>query len=343
MIEHAKIIEEASLIEDTNMNDEADLRRLPGLRFPGRAGEPVSRQNQVGWQMFFGPSPESPKHLIQLATYASRWLKAAVEVLEETKGTGEWDDVLQKAAERLQARDRRKEWTAGATQADRGAVMMTIVGARELHLKMRGQKVGGLRGRRPRNIPKGFRPFLASLDRWIEASVWLRLSQAISGPHVDEGNEDAKKTTAKRAFTPVEATEELPMKKARYFESTSSSMRDEGSQTALSATGYLSEDENVSNSPTPPQNSANNVDLIGVVERELDYEELASTIERLKDNYKDLWEENKMLRQKFKKAEAVKEVTRTAEVEVGDPAGADSGHPEGVFGTIKRRIFSFWG
>ncbi|KAK2760687.1 hypothetical protein CKAH01_05373 [Colletotrichum kahawae] len=61
--------------------------------------------------------------------------------------------------------------------------MTRLVGARNLYLKRGDLRRGHLRGQRPIKLPKGFRPFLASLDRWIEASVWIQPGHELTATH----------------------------------------------------------------------------------------------------------------------------------------------------------------
>ncbi|KAF4811706.1 hypothetical protein CGCSCA5_v009657 [Colletotrichum siamense] len=160
-----------------------DLRRLPGLRFPGEIGDPVTRVGQAGWRMFFdGPALPSHSNKLLLAAKIKKFTDVCVEVVTESRGVGQWNDILREAMQRLTTRTGREKWGAVAVE-DCSKCMTRLVGARNLFLRRSDLRRGHLRGQRPIKLPKGFRPFLASLDRWIEASVWIQPGHEPSATH----------------------------------------------------------------------------------------------------------------------------------------------------------------
>lgn len=160
-----------------------DLRRLPGLRFPGEIGDPVTRVGQAGWQMFFdGPALPSHSNKLLLVANIKKFTDVCVEVVTESRGVGQWNEVLREAMQRLTTRTGRERWVA-VTVEDVSKCMTRLVGARNLFLRRSDLRRGHLRGQRPIKLPKGFRPFLASLDRWIEASVWIQPGHDLNATH----------------------------------------------------------------------------------------------------------------------------------------------------------------
>ncbi|KAL3293465.1 hypothetical protein RB213_012779 [Colletotrichum asianum] len=160
-----------------------DLRRLPGLRFPGEMGDPVTRVGQAGWQMFFdGPALPSHSNKLLLAAKIKKFTDVCVEVITESRGVCQWNDVLREAMQRLTTRTDREQWGAVAVE-DCSKCMTRLVGARNLFLRRSDLRRGHLRGQRPIKLPKGIRPFLASLDRWIEASVRIQPGHEPSATH----------------------------------------------------------------------------------------------------------------------------------------------------------------
>lgn len=191
--EHEELDEDWSLLQQEIFNEQIDpvdyyashpdLRRLPGLRFPGRIGDPVTRVGQAGWQMFFD-GPVLPSHInkLLLAANIKKFTDVCVEVVTESRGVGQWNDILREAMQRLTTRTGRERWVA-VTVEDVSKCMTRLVGARNLFLRRSDLRRGHLRGQRPIKLPKGFRPFLASLDRWIEASVWIQPGHEPSATH----------------------------------------------------------------------------------------------------------------------------------------------------------------